>query len=471
MKDDLKNKHLLVVDDENSVLEFLFSLLKKNYTVHLAKNLSEARSLLDRHLVEVVLLDIRIGKENGLEFLKEIKAVYHDNVEVIILSAIKEVQTAVSALKFGAFDYLTKDFEYDDLINRVQKAIQLLQKNKEIQYLSEEIQQKRDVPLIFGSSPEMQRVQTVADCVAPLPTTILIYGETGSGKELMARYIHHKSHLADKPFVTVNAAAIPSELLESTLFGHEKGAFTGAIRTHQGKFELANGGTLFLDEIGELRLDLQSKLLRVLQENEIERVGGHKIIPVNIRLITATNANLKEKVNKKEFREDLYYRLNVVPIQLPPLRNRAQDIPELLIFFVKHYSRKFNRNIGNIAPEVERVLCNYSWPGNIRELEHLVERMVALSHKEHLNLSDIPLEYQIGPLSTEGGMIDSDQEDDRLQKTLDAFEKTFLLRTLEENSWNQTLASKRLGIHRKTLEYKIKRLGLGESIEFERLKS
>jgi transcriptional regulator with PAS, ATPase and Fis domain len=304
----------------------------------------------------------------------------------------------------------------------------------------------------------------MADRAAPIPTTVLVTGETGTGKELIARYIHRKSHLADKPFVTVNLAAIPSELMESILFGHEKGSFTGAHRLHYGKFELANGGTLFLDEIGELRYDLQSKLLRAIQENEIERIGGNRLIPVKVRLIAATNANLLEKIKNKQFREDLYYRLNVVPIHVPPLRERIEDLPRLAELFLDRYNKKFNRHVKAFKPEIFETLITYDWPGNIRELENFVERIVAITNKDYVGFTDIPLEYQLHKVEK----TEVREGEELLQKTLDAFEKNFILRILEEEDWNQTQAAKRLGVHRKTLEYKVKRLNLGEMIALER---
>ncbi|MBL7685244.1 MAG: sigma-54-dependent Fis family transcriptional regulator, partial [Deltaproteobacteria bacterium] len=337
--------------------------------------------------------------------------------------------------------------------------------SREIRYLKEEIKQRQQADEFFlGSTFAMSQACEVADRVASLPTTVLITGETGTGKELMARYVHRRSHLADKPFVTMNLASVPSELMESILFGHEKGSFTGAHELHIGKFELANGGTLFLDEIGELRIDLQAKLLRVLQENEIERVGASKVIPIRVRLIAATNQNLPEKIRDRSFREDLYYRLNVVPVVLPPLRNRLKDIPQLVEIFLKKYNRRFNRNVKEFKPAVLEALMSYHWPGNIRELENFVERIVAISQKSSIGLVDIPLEYQLFNVEKE----EVKEGEDFLQKTLDTFEKRFLLKILEEANWNQTQAAMRLGIHRKTLEYKIKRLDLVEVVDVER---
>jgi DNA-binding NtrC family response regulator len=457
---------ILVVDDDESMREILISLLKKDYDVHKAAGLAEARQILQNYEIQIVLLDVRLNQEDGLTLLPEIKEL-NDQIEVIVITVIRDVKTAVSAMKLGAFDYINKDFDYEELKALISRAVEKQRAAREILYLREEVRQQSPEEFYIGRSPAMLKIKEMADRAAPIPTTVLITGETGTGKELLARYIHRKSHLAAKPFVTVNLASIPSELTESILFGHEKGSFTGAHRLHYGKFELANGGTLFLDEIGELRYDLQSKLLRVLQENEIERVGGSKIIPVRVRLIVATNANLMEKIRAKTFREDLFYRLNVVPIQAPPLRERIEDLPQLIEIFLDRYNRKFNRKIKGFKADVIETLSTYNWPGNIRELENFVERIVAISTKDQIGLIDIPLEYQLYKVekteAQEGG-------EEVLQKTVDAFERSYILRTLEGENWNQSQAAKRLGVHRKTLEYKIRRLNVGHIIESERQK-
>ena len=450
---------ILVVDDDESMRELVGSILKKEYRVFKAANLREGRRLLQDHEIQLVLLDIQLAGEDGLSLLSEIKQM-NEQIEVIVITVVRDIRTAVAAIQLGAFDYLNKDFDYEELRALVAKALEKQQAAKELLYLREEIEQRLNIGFLIGRSPGMLKIQEVADRVAPLPSTVLITGETGTGKELLARYIHRKSHLADKPFVTVNIAAIHAELMESTLFGHERGAFTGAHRLHYGKFELAHGGTLFLDEIGELRFDLQTRLLRVLQENEIERLGGNHTIPVQVRLIAATNADLKAKVAAREFREDLFYRLNVVPIHLPPLRERREDIPALMRLFLERYSRQLNRPVKMFEAEMEEILMACQWPGNIRELENLVERMVALANRDTLGVANLPLEYHLYKVA-QGN--DSDRAAS-LQKAIDAFERNFILRVLEESSWNQTLSSEKLGIHRKTLEYKIKRLSLGEVI-------
>ncbi len=454
---------ILVVDDDDSMREILFSILKKDYEVHLVSNIFEAKQVLQGFDIRIVLLDVRLHQEDGLALLPDIKEM-NDMIEVIVITVITDVKTAVHAMKLGAFDYINKQFEPEELKALISRALAKQDATREIMYLREEIKQQMPEVFFIGRSPVMLNVKEIADRAAPVPTTVLIMGETGTGKELIARYIQKHSHLVDKPFVTVNLASIPPELMESTLFGHEKGSFTGAHKLHYGKFELANGGTLFLDEIGELRHDLQAKLLRAIQENEIERIGGNKLIPVQVRLIAATNADLLEKIRRKEFREDLYYRLNVVPIHTPPLRERIEDLPKLADLFLERYNKKFNRQVKGFKPEVLEILSTYNWPGNIRELENFVERIVAITVKDYISLADVPLEYQLYKVET----MEIQEGEELLQKTIDAFEKSFILRVLEEEDWNQTQASKRLGIHRKTLEYKIKRLNLGDLIAHER---
>jgi DNA-binding NtrC family response regulator len=454
---------ILVVDDDESMRDILLAILRKDYHVHLASNLNEARQVLQNFDIQVVLLDVRLNQEDGLTLLPEIKEI-NEQIEVVVITVITDVKTAVLAMKLGAYDYINKEFHPDDLKAIISRILEKQRSTKELIYLREEVRQSSPEGLLIGRSPAMVALKEMADRAAPIPTTVLITGETGTGKELIANYIHRRSHLADKPFVTVNLAAIPSELMESILFGHEKGSFTGAHRLHYGKFELANSGTLFLDEIGELRYDLQAKLLRAIQENEIERIGGNRLIPVKVRLIAATNANLLEKIKNKQFREDLYYRLNVVPIHVPPLRERIEDLPKLAELFLDRYNKKFNRHVKGIKPEIFEILSTYDWPGNIRELENFVERIVAITNKEYVGFTDIPLEYQLHKVEK----TEVQEGEELLQKTLDAFEKNFILRVLEEEGWNQTQASKRLGIHRKTLEYKVKRLNLGDMIAIER---
>lgn len=454
---------ILVVDDDDSMRDILLAILRKDYDVHLAATLNEARQILQNFEIQVVLLDVRLNQEDGLTLLPEIKEM-NEQIEVIVITVITDIKTAVQAMKGGAYDYINKEFNPEELKAIITRVLDKQRAAKELLYLREEVRQGTPEAFLIGRSHAMNVVKEMADRAAPIPTTVLITGETGTGKELIARYIHRKSHLADKPFVTVNLAAIPSELMESILFGHEKGSFTGAHRLHYGKFELANGGTLFLDEIGELRYDLQSKLLRAIQENEVERIGGTRLIPVKVRLIAATNANLLEKIKAKQFREDLYYRLNVVPIHVPPLRERIEDLPKLAELFLDRYNKKFNRHVRGFKPEIFETLATYDWPGNIRELENFVERIVAIINKDFVGFVDIPLEYQLHKVEK----TEVQEGEELLQKTIDAFEKSFILRILEEEGWNQTQASKRLGIHRKTLEYKVKRLNMGEMIALER---
>ena len=309
---------------------------------------------------------------------------------------------------------------------------------------------------IIGRSSKMREIHELVKKVAHLPPTILISGESGTGKQLLARYIHSESGLADRPFVTVDLGAVPETLMESTLFGHEKGAFSGAYRQHIGKFELADGGTLFLDEIANLRYELQSKLLRVIQEGEIERVGSTKTIRVNVRLITATNIDLAEAVRKGTFREDLYFRLNVIPIKLPPLRERISDIPQLVEFFIQRYNKRFKKNIKKVSQRALEALSSYDWPGNVREIENMIERLVAILDGDTILLEDIPIEYRLGSFQQQK------QHEGMLEKATEAFQQSFILKALEREGWSQVATAKAMGIPLSTLKYKLKRLNLSK---------
>jgi len=327
--------------------------------------------------------------------------------------------------------------------------------NREIIYLQSEIEKHLGEDYYAGKSLKMREIYDLVSKVAKLPATVLINGESGTGKELLARLIHIQGSNSGAPFVTVDLATIPENLIESTLFGHEKGAFTGAYKLKYGKFELANGGTLFLDEIGELKFDLQSKLLRAIQEREIERVGGSKAIHINVRLIAATNRNLKEAIEKGNFREDLYYRLNVIPIKVPPLRDRKEDIPGFVEYFLKKFNKKFNKKIDFVTDSAMEILKQYSWPGNIRELANLMERLVAITDNKKISIEDIPIEYHVEGMS---GRDFSEKKEMLLEKACETFEKSFILRTLEKANWSRVDAAKILGIPLSTLKYKMQKL-------------
>jgi DNA-binding NtrC family response regulator len=448
---DEKRPTILIIDDDQSIRDTLEAILQRDYNVLKAADGQTGLRLASEHEVQIALLDVLLPDINGLEVLKQIKDRFQD-IEVIMLSAVKEVGPAVQAMKLGAYHYIPKSLDYDEVLTLVSKVVERQRVDRELLYLRSEIEQFAETEFIIGRSKKMQEIHDLVQKVAKLPATILILGESGTGKQLLARYIHKQSSLADRPFVTVDLAAVPETLVESTLFGHEKGAFTSAYRQHIGKFELADGGTLFLDEVGNLRLELQGKLLRAIQEGEIERVGGSKTIRVNVRLIAATNISLADAVRKGNFREDLYYRLNVIPIKLPPLRERVGDLPQLIEFFLQRYNKRFKKTVQKISQSTLEILSYYDWPGNIRELENLIERLVALADTDTILREHIPLEYCLHDLKKQY------KQEGFLLKAMEAFEQSFILKTLEKERWNRRAAARTLGIPFSTLKYKMKRL-------------
>lgn len=444
---------ILIVDDDQGIRDTLGLILKKNYRVLTAPDGETGLQLFDTNSIDVVLLDIKLPGLDGLEVLKRIKE-SQELTEVIMITVIKEIDTAVEAIKLGAYDYITKEFEYDTVENLVHRALEKKTLLKKVFYLHSELEHLIEQEFIIGVGDNMKEVYTVIEKTAELPTIVLVRGESGTGKELVARIIHRKSERAEKPFITVNMAAVPEGLVESTLFGHERGAFTGAYKRHIGKFELANEGTIFLDEIGDLDVNLQAKLLRVIQEGEIERLGGVQSIPIDVRLIAATRINLEEGIKRGTFREDLFYRLNVIPINLPPLRERLFDIPEFVDLFIDRYNKRFHKRIEGIDPEALQVLKEYPWPGNIRELENLIERMVALSEGPIIRQADIPIEFFI---SGRGYPVRSDFP---LKVALETFELNLIMRALEGCQWNRARTADSLGISLSTLKYKMKKLNI-----------
>ena len=444
---------VLVVDDDQSMRELLETILKDKYTVVTAADGSAALQRLEQVEIHIVLLDLRLPDINGLDLLKTIKEKYH-GVEVMIISVVKDIDVVVRAMKLGAYNYVTKDFEPDELLTVMDKIKEKLECERDRNYLKSELAQLAPSDFIMGQSVIMHQLEETLKKIAPLPTTVLLLGETGTGKKVMARHVHQLSHLSDRPFVTLDLSTVPENLAESALFGHEKGAFTGAYRQRLGKFELADGGALFLDEIGCVKYDIQSKLLRAIQEKEIERVGSAKSIKVDVRLIIATNVDLSDAVRKGEFREDLYYRINVVPIKLPPLRERREDIPEFIRFFMDKYSRSLRKNVDKITDSALNVLMNYKWPGNIRELENLIERLVAIADNNVISQEDIPVEYYMFEKMGDAG------RDNLLQKVCDTFERNFILKTLEQERWNRTRTANTLGVPISTLKYKFNRFDI-----------
>ena len=453
---------ILIVDDELNMRLVLQAMLKKEgYAVTTASNGMEALKILKADQMDIVVTDLKMPKLDGMGLLGEIIRDY-PSIPVIIITAHGTIATAVDALKKGAFDYITKPFEQDELKQVIQKAVKTRRLDEDEALLNPD---DIDRYGIIGSSDRITEIFETIKRVAPTTTTILITGETGTGKELIARAIHRNSPRKNNPFIKINCAAIPESLMESELFGYEKGAFTGAATKKQGRFELAHKGTLFLDEVGELPKDMQVKLLQVIQEQEFERVGGLQTIKVDVRLITATNRNLFEDVKDGRFREDLYYRLNVIPAHLPPLRERKEDIPVLIDFFIEKFNKKLDRSVKYIDEKVTNLLIQYAWPGNIRELENLVERMILMARDDTITFADLPSELKTA--------IESDSSDpsgirqkpfkDIMKNHMEDIEKQMIISVLEECGNNVTRAAKQLGLSRKGLQLKMMKYKLRRS--------
>jgi DNA-binding NtrC family response regulator len=453
---------ILIVDDELNMRLVLQAMLKKEgYAVTTASNGMEALKILKADQMDIVVTDLKMPKLDGMGLLGEIIRDY-PSIPVIIITAHGTIATAVDALKKGAFDYITKPFEQDELKQVIQKAVKTRRLDEDEALLNPD---DIDRYGIIGSSDRITEIFETIKRVAPTTTTILITGETGTGKELIARAIHRNSPRKNNPFIKINCAAIPESLMESELFGYEKGAFTGAATKKQGRFELAHKGTLFLDEVGELPKDMQVKLLQVIQEQEFERVGGLQTIKVDVRLITATNRNLFEDVKDGRFREDLYYRLNVIPAHLPPLRERKEDIPVLIDFFIEKFNKKLDRSVKYIDEKVTNLLIQYAWPGNIRELENLVERMILMARGDTIVFADLPSELKtaIESDSTSPSGIRQKPFKDIMKNHMEDIEKQMIISVLEECGNNVTRAAKQLGLSRKGLQLKMMKYKLRRS--------
>jgi two-component system, NtrC family, response regulator AtoC len=450
-------KTILICDDDQGMRDTIAAILKRDYHVLTVASGEAALGLLKQEDVDLILLDVRLPGISGFDVLRIVKENYN-LIECIMISAINEVETAVQAMKHGAYHYITKDFDYDELRSLVRNACERQDLNRQVITLSAQVAEQGEREFLIGPSKQIRDIVDLVQKVARLSATVLILGESGTGKELLARLLHRESGRGDAPFIAVNLSAIPHELVESTLFGHERGSFTGAHRQQLGKFELAAGGTLFLDEIGDLRFDLQAKLLRAIQEGEIERVGGAKPIKTDFRLVVATNVDLDKAVKDGRFREDLYYRINVIPIRMPPLRDRIDDLPELARLFLERYRVKFRKPVRGISDSALKILQSYWWPGNIRELENLIERLVAVGDKEWVTDEDLPLEYHFARLDS----VPSPTGEALFQEACDTFERNFILRALEKSDWNVTATARYLGIPLSTLKHKMARLDLRE---------
>lgn len=450
---------ILIVDDERVQCEMLAGFLRKQgYRPDTAENGRIALEKFKTGSFDLVLTDQRMPEMEGLQLLKEIKRLNPETV-VVIMTAFGSVSSAVAAMKEGAYDYLTKPIDLDELlllIHRIEKEINLRRENR---LLREQLREKFKVDFIVSNSRPMEEALNLVGRVAPSQATVLILGESGTGKELIARAIHYASPRAEKPFIKVNCAALPETLLESELFGHEKGAFTGAVAKRIGRFEQADQGSIFLDEIGDLSLPLQMKLLRVLQEKEFERVGSNQTIKVDVRVIAATNRNLEEAIKKGTFREDLYYRLNVVTITLPPLRERKEDIPLLIEHFLKKYSAQNKKEVVGLSKEAHELLRQYDYPGNVRELENIIERAVVLCPGKIITVNELPLnirEYNLAEF------YEKDQQGRSLPKMLEDIERQMISKALKNNDGVQTRAAAELGISERVLRYKMKKYGLSQ---------
>jgi two-component system response regulator HydG len=446
---------ILVVDDDMSLRKMLEAVLTDDgYEVKEADDGQQAIEAVEEQFYDLILMDIRMARMGGIEALKLIKKL-SPGIPVILMTAYASVETAREALKSGAFDYLTKPLDIDELKLIIHRALRHHQLEQENRYLRERLDDRFDFGNIIGSSLAMKNLfETIAQ-VAPTDATVLITGESGTGKELIANAIHQNSPRLNKPMIKVNCAALPETLLESELFGHEKGAFTGAVSKSRGRFQLAHESSLFLDEISEMTPATQAKILRALQEKEIEPVGGETTLKIDTRVITATNKHLENEIKEGRFREDLYYRLNVVRIEIPPLRDRHEDIPLLAEFFLKQYVEKNRKLIKGFTPRATDVLMRHNWPGNVRELENLVERAVIMTRGDMITQDDFPsiMTEKNTPVGVKNVGVSSGS-------TLKEAEKEIILRTLEETGGNRTHTAKILGISRRTLQLKLKEYGI-----------
>ena len=456
----MPKRRVLIVDDEPSVRQSLTLVLKDQYEVLTASTGHAAFDILASTPVDVVLLDILLPGIDGLEVLEKIKE-RTPSPQVIMLTATKTVKTAVTAMKLGAFDYVTKPFDVEELLLLVERAVQSSALVQEVEALRSEVGVRYSFENIIARSAKMQDILRTVSRVAPLKTTVLITGESGTGKELIAKALHYHSPRAHRPMVTLNCAAIPENLLESELFGHERGAFTDAHARKLGQFELADQGTIFLDEIGEMQPAIQAKILRVLEQGEFLRVGGNQPIRVDVRVIAATNRDLNEGIREGRFRSDLYYRLNVVSIHIPPLRERREDIVPLVRHFLSLKAKELGIGEKTFSNEAMDLLLAYSWPGNVRELENVVERAMVLSANPVMQPSDLP-DYIANQKRAEFHPVQQSvlRGEIRLAEAVDQFEEQLIRRALEEAQYNQTRAAEILGTTRRILKYKMDKLGI-----------
>lgn len=455
---------LLVVDDDPSLLNVMVTVLKgKDYDVTTAPSGESGIKALEKDAYDLVLTDLMMPDVSGMDVLGHVVA-HTPDTKCIILTGHATIRGSVEAMKQGAFDYVTKPITAGEVLVVVEKALQFKQLEEENVRLKRELRQKYMHEHIIGTSKPMQKIFKLIEKVADTDSTILITGPSGTGKELIARAIHFDSIRSDKPMVVINCGAIPETLLESELFGHEKGAFTGAHKSRSGRFEMANGGTIFLDEIGEMSPSLQVKLLRILQDQKFEKVGGTKTIHVDVRIIAATNKNLTAAINNGSFREDLYYRLNVIPIKVPPLKQRSSDIPLLINHFLDEVQKGRDHKITGLTPEAKDAMLVYRWPGNVRELENVIKRITILCENPVAEVEDLPEHIQQDSLSFKQPETDIlDGEEQSLDKAVKDYERKLILDALEKSNGIKTKAAKLLNIKRTTLVEKIKKQNIAKA--------
>jgi Nif-specific regulatory protein len=448
---------ILIADDKSSMRKVLRQTLEGDqYSIVEAEDGEKALEMIKAKHIDLIITDIKMPKLDGMALLKMIRELDNE-IMVIVMTAYGTIETAVEAMKLGAYDYITKPFSTEQVKLTVDKAIErqkLLYENK---YLREKLNDQYNYKRIVGNSGAMQPVYELIEKVAPTDTAVLIRGESGTGKELVAHAIHFNSRRKDKPFIKVNCAVLAEGVLESELFGHEKGSFTGAAGKRIGRFELAHGGSIFLDEIGDINPATQVKLLRVLQEKEFERVGGTEVIRSDVRIITATNKNLEEAIKKGQFREDLFFRLNVVPIVVPPLRERREDVERLAQHFLHRYNQEANKKIVKIDKKALELMARYHWPGNVRELENAVQRAVVLADSDTVYPSNLPLDIQT---FQKDEYLHHLKEDSSLTDKVENYEKELILKAMEKANHVQTKAAKLLDVNRTALIYKLKKYGL-----------
>ena len=457
---------VLIVDDEKLMRISLESQLKKEgYSVKSVDNALDGLKMVKSEEYDVVVTDLRLSGMSGIDFLKEIKK-HNQEIIVVIMTAYGTLESAVSAIKEGAYDYISKPFSTDELIIKLQRALYYKNTTAEVNRLRREIQSEFEFSNIIGKSEAMKKVLETVKSVSDRDATVLIRGESGTGKEKIAGAIHYHSIRRNGSFIRVSCAALNREILESELFGHEKGAFTGAVKTRRGRFELANGGSIFLDDVDDIPLDMQVKLLRVLQERTFERVGGEETLSVDVRIICATKKDLLEHVKEGYFREDLFYRLNVVPINIPPLRERKEDIPLLINYFLKKFVSQYEDALPDVSQEVIDVLLAYNWPGNVRELENVIEHALAFSKSKGISIETLP-EYlrRIDNLCTDLLSMDlSDKQEINLQDALTEVEKKLIQWAHQKTNGNQVKMAEILGIPRTTLRNRLVKLQLFEKV-------